>query len=437
MASPIKFIRASISNVSVAASKTVGGVAGVAYQWNATLTVTAQAHSDSTTTPVANYYTGRNLVVGDWVTSDGTGKSLKIVAITSATDTTVACKLEDVDNFNAITDETGNLDGMIPNGPGIGAYVFAVKNNVPILGNIPVALPGNLAGTDFANNIQSRFAALANVGIDPATGKLDASILPAPVVGGAAGAVKIPSTGDFSVDANGNLSLKNKGTANGVASLDASGYIPVGQLTNVIGAAPTALNTLAKLATALNNDPNAFTTLTTTMDAKVATAVANLTGTASPSFNTFAEVESAFTAEKATREAAEFVLQNNIDGIIADVGSPGGIASLDATGKVPASQLPSYVDDVAEYTNLAGFPASGETGKIYVAKDTNKIYRWSGSAYIEISSAGTADTATKLATARTISLTGAVTGSVSFDGSANVSIATVISSLGDIDGGGF
>ena len=54
-------------------------------------------------------------------------------------------------------------------------------------------------------------------------------------------------------------------------------------------------------------------------------------------------------------------------------------------GKVPSTQLPSYVDDVLEYENLAAFPATGETSKIYVAKDANKIYRWSGSAYIEIS----------------------------------------------------
>jgi predicted heme/steroid binding protein len=66
-------------------------------------------------------------------------------------------------------------------------------------------------------------------------------------------------------------------------------------------------------------------------------------------------------------------------------GVAGGYASLDGAGLVPSTQLPSYVDDVLEYTNLAGFPATGTTGKIYVALDNNKIYRWSGSAYIEVS----------------------------------------------------
>lgn len=54
-------------------------------------------------------------------------------------------------------------------------------------------------------------------------------------------------------------------------------------------------------------------------------------------------------------------------------------------GKVPTSQLPAFVDDVLEYTDLANFPTTGESGKIYVAQDTNKTYRWSGTAYVEIS----------------------------------------------------
>ena len=53
-------------------------------------------------------------------------------------------------------------------------------------------------------------------------------------------------------------------------------------------------------------------------------------------------------------------------------------------GKVPSSQLPSYVDDVVEVATYSALPATGETGKIYVVLDTNLIYRWSGSAYIEI-----------------------------------------------------
>lgn len=72
-------------------------------------------------------------------------------------------------------------------------------------------------------------------------------------------------------------------------------------------------------------------------------------------------------------------------------GVANGVAELDGSGKVPAAQLPSYVDDVEEYANLAAFPGTGEIGKIYVTLDDNKTYRWSGSAYVEIS-AGPADT---------------------------------------------
>lgn len=67
------------------------------------------------------------------------------------------------------------------------------------------------------------------------------------------------------------------------------------------------------------------------------------------------------------------------------IGSANGVAGLDSTGKVPSAQLPSYVDDVLEYASQSAFPATGETGKIYIALDTNKIFRWSGSAYVEIS----------------------------------------------------
>jgi hypothetical protein len=60
---------------------------------------------------------------------------------------------------------------------------------------------------------------------------------------------------------------------------------------------------------------------------------------------------------------------------------------LDGNGKVQASQLPSFVDDVLEYANAAALPATGETGKIYVTIDNGKVFRWSGSQYIEISAA--------------------------------------------------
>lgn len=66
-------------------------------------------------------------------------------------------------------------------------------------------------------------------------------------------------------------------------------------------------------------------------------------------------------------------------------GTANGVAELDVNGKVPSGQLPSYVDDVLEFSDFDAFPVTGESGKIYVAIDTGKTYRWSGSTYAEIS----------------------------------------------------
>ena len=86
------------------------------------------------------------------------------------------------------------------------------------------------------------------------------------------------------------------------------------------------------------------------------------------------------------------------------LGANNGVATLGSDGKVPASQLPSYVDDVVEayYHDDSFFTTrtedtahnsynysgeiTGETGKIYVDLNTNKTYRWGGTAYAEISS---------------------------------------------------
>lgn len=78
-------------------------------------------------------------------------------------------------------------------------------------------------------------------------------------------------------------------------------------------------------------------------------------------------------------------IQTQIDNILAQKGAANGIATLDSSGQVPSTQLPSYVDDVLEYASSSSFPATGESGKIYVALDTNLTYRWTGSTYVEIS----------------------------------------------------
>ena len=89
-------------------------------------------------------------------------------------------------------------------------------------------------------------------------------------------------------------------------------------------------------------------------------------------------------------------------------GQPNGLAELDGNGKVPASQLPSYVDDVmdayATYTvsptgvlqNIQLYadaehetPIVGERDKIYVNVTPGEVsyqFRWSGSQWVHIDS---------------------------------------------------
>ena len=63
----------------------------------------------------------------------------------------------------------------------------------------------------------------------------------------------------------------------------------------------------------------------------------------------------------------------------------GNLPASRISGTIAAANLPSYVDDVLEYSSFSQFPTAGKSGKIYTALDTNKIYRWSGSAYVVIS----------------------------------------------------
>ena len=140
------------------------------------------------------------------------------------------------------------------------------------------------------------------------------------------------------------------------------------------------------------------------------------------------------TSKPTTITGLQTALDNKVNTSI--IGQANGVATLDSSGLVPTTQLPAYVDDVLEYANLAAFPGTGESGKIYVAIDTNKTYRWSGSAYIFITSGvvdsvngqtgvvnitnitGNAVTASMLQTARTLTIGNM---SKTFDGSSNVS----------------
>lgn len=99
---------------------------------------------------------------------------------------------------------------------------------------------------------------------------------------------------------------------------------------------------------------------------------------------------------------------------LSEKGQPNGYAELDGSGQVPASQLPSYVDDVLEFADLPSFPATGETGKIYIALDTDVHYRWTGSMYIV-----TGNGVVELSDLTDVDTTGVTDGQVLFYNSTN------------------
>ena len=104
--------------------------------------------------------------------------------------------------------------------------------------------------------------------------------------------------------------------------------------------------------------------------------------------------ERATDAEALALSATDLTITPGNIGAITNVAN--GLLKLDGSAKVASTYLPAYVDDVLEYANLAAFPGTGATGIIYVAVDTNKTYRWSGSVYVNIAaSPGTTDSLTE------------------------------------------
>lgn len=151
---PAKLLRVSLGGISVNATYSGGDpYVGNAIRWNATLTVTAQAHSDPASTPQNYFYDGRNVAVGDCISS-ASGRILKIVSISSQTSNSVVCVLEDLNRENTFLDENQSGDGLIPSGI---TYLFSLAaNGLPILYPLPSALQGSLPIT-FAVQIMSRF----------------------------------------------------------------------------------------------------------------------------------------------------------------------------------------------------------------------------------------------------------------------------------------
>lgn len=116
---PIRFTLSSILGPDVN---------GRNYRYNASLSlINPQTHSDSTE---GNFYNLTDLTVGDYVSTNGSGKILKIVSISSQTAESASIVAEDELRSNQQQDPSGNSQGYIPTSEGI---VFEVKEGRPIL----------------------------------------------------------------------------------------------------------------------------------------------------------------------------------------------------------------------------------------------------------------------------------------------------------------
>ena len=135
---------------------------------------------------------------------------------------------------------------------------------------------------------------------------------------------------------------------------------------------------------------------------------------ASPAFTGTPTAPTATAGTNTTQVATTEFVQTAVSGATSDItgqkGQANGIASLDSSGKVPSSQLPSYVDDVIEaYIRsgqtalsqnwLATGSATGtvitpEAGKIYVLMNSDSTYtvnsefRWGGTTYVRLNDSG-------------------------------------------------
>lgn len=156
------------------------------------------------------------------------------------------------------------------------------------------------------------------------------------------------------------------------------GNIGLGNVENKSSATIRGELTKANVTTALGyTPPEANTTYDAMSDTEAKTGTA-----------TTAKLISAEVLDAAIENKGYITSHQDISGKLDSSlkGAANGLAELDAQGKVPSSQLPSYVDDVIECNGQASFPSTGETGKVYVDTSTNKTYRWSGSAYVVIGS---------------------------------------------------
>ena len=162
-----------------------------------------------------------------------------------------------------------------------------------------------------------------------------------------------------------------------VVSLDNDDTILIVRGNNIFTASASILATGVENVLTSDSETNA---LSAAQGKALNTALSSKAALVSPAFTGNPTAPTAAAATDNNEIATTAFVHDITDTIITSLGDKCPLVD----GKVPSANLPSYVDDALEFANLAAFPGTGESGKIYLAVATNLIYRWTGSAYVLI-----------------------------------------------------
>jgi hypothetical protein len=182
----------------------------------------------------------------------------------------------------------------------------------------------------------------------------------------------------------------NSGTNNNQAASTA--FVRT-EISNLVSSAPSTLDTLNELATALGNDANFSTTVTNTLAGKANLNGATFTGAISGPSGNF--TQSLLVNGTAVSVSGHTHLSSNItdfnssvSGIlpVKNITAGSGISINNNSGiyTINSTATGSSSTSVIEYNNVSNFPSSGVGSTIYISTDTGRIYRWASSVYQEL-----------------------------------------------------